>query len=175
MRWMLLAGLSASWPNCATADNCLFLSQSTHTVQVAEATDLWTWVTDKMEIDVEGKPPWICAVPEEILVSLRYGSDVSVPPAVGIEALYDSASRHVLVSDTWKGLDPASLSVLVHEFVHHAHAVTGRRFACAEHGEKEAYAVQAVWLKQWNLDLQTAIGIDDFTLLVLTTCSYYWF
>ncbi|SFB73377.1 DUF6647 family protein [Tropicimonas isoalkanivorans] len=175
MQGLMVAGLTASLAHLAAADECAIQNAGPPAIDVSEIADLWAWVTDELGITESGPAPPVCAVSREELELRRLGNDLHGRPALEIEALYDRKRRQILVPETWSGNDPASLSVIVHELVHHAHTVSNRTLTCAEDGEKEAYAVQATWLERRDLDLHVAFGLDALTLKVLTSCSHLWY
>jgi hypothetical protein len=63
--------------------------------------------------------------------------------------------------------DPNSLvsqSYLVHELVHHAQLFSGKKYACPEAKEREAYTLQNKWLVQHGEDpIVSADWIDDIS------------
>jgi hypothetical protein len=89
-----------------------------------------------------------------------------------VVALYDASFRIIHLPDGWTGTTGPELSVLVHELVHHLQEIAGMTFECPEAREKQAYEAQARWLGLFQNDLQIAFGIDPFTMLVRTTCTY---
>ena len=116
-------------------------------------------------------PPEIATATPERLRALRHGHAAGRPAALDVVALYDDAARTILLPEGWTGESPAEMSVLVHEMVHHAQNVAGRRFACPAEREAEAYAVQERWLALFGETLEGAFGIDPMTRLVLTRCG----
>jgi hypothetical protein len=87
-------------------------------------------------------------------------------------ALYLSGTGEIVLSEDWDARSIRDRSVLVHEMVHHADALTGAYRGCTGETEKHAYAVQSKWLKQHGDSLQAAFGIDAMDLLILTSCAF---
>jgi hypothetical protein len=85
-------------------------------------------------------------------------------------AVYDDATRTIYLAEGWNRTDPAELSVLVHELVHHLQAGAQLRYECPQEREKLAYAAQERWLGLFNLTLASEFEMDPFTLLVRTRC-----
>jgi hypothetical protein len=106
------------------------------------------------------------------MAQLRYGPQAGSMAALKVEALYDDIGRTILLPHGWTGATPAEQSVLVHEMVHHLQNVAGRTFPCSGAREKEAFEVQARWLSRFGQRLDAEFGLDQLTLMVLTTCAY---
>lgn len=87
-------------------------------------------------------------------------------------AVYDDASRTILLPEGWSGRSPAELSILLHELVHHIQIMAQLKYECPAAREKLAYAAQEKWLGLFNLSLSSAFNIDPFTLKVSTECGY---
>jgi len=85
-------------------------------------------------------------------------------------AVYDDATRTIYLAEGWNRTDPAELSILVHELVHHLQAGAQLRYECPQEREKLAYAAQERWLGLFNLTLASEFEMDPFTLLVRTRC-----
>ena len=65
-----------------------------------------------------------------------------------------------------------SLSILVHEIVHHLQTSAGWQYPCIPAGEPLAYNTQAKWLKSLGVqDPWSVMGIDRFTVIVVSLCS----
>lgn len=69
---------------------------------------------------------------------------------------------------------PASLrdrSILVHELVHHVQRHNGLAPECPGALERQAYDLQATWLREQGVsDPFQVMGVDQFTMLILTAC-----
>jgi hypothetical protein len=83
---------------------------------------------------------------------------------------YHSGTRTIYLPEGWDSGDFVDVSVLVHELVHHLQHAAGLKHACPEAGEAAAYAAQADWLAMFGQDLETAFGLDAFTLKLRTEC-----
>jgi hypothetical protein len=86
-------------------------------------------------------------------------------------ALYLPGHQTILLADDWNASSVTDRSVLVHELVHHADALSGREVPCPAEREALAYRVQAGYLARHGESLEATFGIDRFTLFVLTTCG----
>jgi hypothetical protein len=87
-------------------------------------------------------------------------------------ALYDTRTKTIFLSEGWTGSNPADVSILVHEMVHHLQHLSGQRFACPQERERLAYAAQERWLALSGQNLATEFELDAFTLLVSTVCTH---
>jgi hypothetical protein len=87
-----------------------------------------------------------------------------------VEAFYDDRTQTIYLPAGWTGRNPAQLSLLVHEMVHHLQNVAGLRHECTEAREKTAYLAQDRWLKMFGENLEEAFALDPMTLLVRTRC-----
>jgi hypothetical protein len=104
--------------------------------------------------------------------ALRYGgAEPDAPMALSVLAVYDDRARIVTLQQGWDAADPVALSILVHEMVHHAQNLSGRRYDCAGAREAEAYAVQERWLALHGRSLEVEFEINPLTRFVLTTCA----
>lgn len=91
-------------------------------------------------------------------------------PIGEVAAVYDSTTSTIILRPDWRLDRPADVSVLVHELVHHLQFEAGLSYECPEAREAEAYAVQARWLEEFHLDLESSFAIDGLTLLLRTKC-----
>ena len=92
---------------------------------------------------------------------------------MSLVAIYDTPQRRILLTADWAPGSPRDQSMIVHELVHHAQALLGRRHDCPQaREEEEAYRLQKEWLQGSGGDLKSEFGIDGLTLLVLTTCGF---
>ena len=89
-----------------------------------------------------------------------------------VVALYDDATRTILLADDWVGTSPADRSVLVHELVHHVQNVGKLKFDCPQAREKLAYLAQDKWLQQFGTSLEDEFDVDMFTVLISSTCLH---
>jgi hypothetical protein len=126
------------------------------------------FVAVTLGVPLPALPEIAYATPERIH-ELRHGT--AEPAALDVVAIYDDEARTIRLPEGWTGGSPAEMSVLVHEMVHHAQNLSGRRFACPGEREAEAYMIQERWLALFGETLEGAFGIDPMTRLVLTRCG----
>ncbi|HUE45411.1 MAG TPA: DUF6647 family protein [Aestuariivirgaceae bacterium] len=103
------------------------------------------------------------------LSAIRYGP-VDVTRRREVLALYDDRKRTIFLSDGWVSHDPADVSILVHEMVHHLQSEAGLTFPCPAARERLAYEAQSRWLALFGLTLEAEFGIDAMTLKVSSGC-----
>ncbi len=132
------------------------------------ADDLWDWVRRKTGLAETTAPPAVWFVSAGCLRAIRRSAAAG---PLGIEAVYAPDSATVFLRGRWRADSLAARSILVHEFVHHAQALSGRTFACPAAAEKQAYALQEAWLAEHGLDFEQAIGLGRMARLVLTECG----
>ena len=96
----------------------------------------------------------------------------SAPPEFGLDvyALYDNQNRVIYLHQNWTDANPADVSVLVHEMVHHLQNAAGAKFTCPQEREKDAYRAQRQWLALSGRTLENEFEIDPMTVLVRTNC-----
>jgi hypothetical protein len=105
------------------------------------------------------------------MARLRFGAEFSAEQAEHVLALYDTDRQIMYLPEGWTGDDPASMSILVHEVVHHVQEAASVDFPCLAAREKDAYALQARWLEERGEDLFARFEINDLALHFLTHCS----
>jgi hypothetical protein len=88
-----------------------------------------------------------------------------------VEALYDPAARVIHLPHGWRGATAAEVSVLAHEVVHHLQTISGRRFACPQERERDAYALQARWLARFGGSLEQDLDLEPIYVLVTSHCG----
>lgn len=131
------------------------------------------WETVRLELGVSGAapPPVACLVPSGVIVRLKSQDPGLSGNALQALALYDRLNALVLIAAPWDASDTVDRSVLLHELVHHAQALLGRRHPCQGGFEYEAYALQEAWLEARGLDLEASIGLDPLARILLSTCG----
>jgi hypothetical protein len=87
-------------------------------------------------------------------------------------AVYDEEMKTIYLPISWTGNNPAELSVLVHQMVHHLQGATPSKFECPQAREELAYAAQAAWLGLFGRNLENEFEIDPLTLAISTRCIY---
>lgn len=95
--------------------------------------------------------------------------------AMYVVAAYDPYRERIILPDTWRADRLFDVSALLHELVHHMQARNGLVFSpdlpCpAETIEKPAYQAQIAFLRAAGVDPLPVMGINDLSLLFLTTC-----
>jgi hypothetical protein len=148
---------------------------------------IMNWLSNNFELPATDDPPRIEFVPSARMEVLRYRGLASdrqtrapieqndtVPYEEGREvvAIYDDARKTIYLPLGWTGTTPTEVSLLLHEMVHHLQNIGRMKFECPEAREKLAYAAQENWLEMFGLNLESALEIDPFTVLVRGTCKY---
>jgi hypothetical protein len=151
------------------------------------------WVSANYGLPNSDVPPRVEFVPQRQLERLRYrriqhGAERTLggegrAQAVGgehatprpqfqrdIVAVYDDATETIYLSENWKGISHAELSVLVHEMVHHLQNRAQLTYACAGAREKPAYLAQKKWLESHGLDFEQELQVDMFTVVAMSAC-----
>lgn len=149
-------------------------------------TTIVTWLSISMALPAIYDPPRVEWVPPAEMDTAHLGTHASgqlpdstaeIPisrrnPAVAVEALYDDASRTLYLSESWRGVTPAEVSVLVHEMVHHLQNLAGLKYECPQARGKAAYEAQDKWLALFGSSLMDEFKLDRMTLLVRTKCMH---
>jgi hypothetical protein len=115
------------------------------------------------------EPPAIEFASPADIAELRYPGARGAGHA-DVVAVYADETATIYLRDDWNARDPADLSVLVHEFVHHVQNRRHARFACAAQREADAYALQERFLGLFGKSLESEFGVDRFTLTLRTRC-----
>ena len=150
-------------------------------------TEILAWLAAKLESPPTLELPSVELVSPSKLLAIRLGglainqqepkSEPNQPqPPLNISgdiaAVYHTAKRTIFLPEEWNGKSHAETSVLVHEMVHHLQNVGGLKYPCPDAREKPAYLAQDQWLRRFGSDLETAFGIDLFTVLVRSACFH---
>lgn len=81
-------------------------------------------------------------------------------------ALY--VPNQVVIDDEfWDESDTRTVSFLLHELVHHAQYVSGRKYPCNNAKEWEAYRLQNMWLQEQGLDP----AVDEDWIAHMADCN----
>lgn len=141
------------------------------------------WLSVNFELPLVLDPPRIASAPSNRMVKLyqapiadrspglaKDGNQSEAKASHDIVAVYSDAESTIYLPEGWTGETPAELSILVHELVHHIQHAGGLNYACRAAREKVAYSAQNRWLQLFDRDLASEFGIDQFTLLVNTSC-----
>ncbi len=115
--------------------------------------------------------PRVRFVEQRQIAALRYGR-ADIADVDEVVAVYEPLTRTIVLPVAWDAGDPADLSVLVHEIVHHLQREAGALHRCPEEGEEMAYTAQERWLSQFGLSLEESFGIDAFSLRMRTNCLW---
>jgi hypothetical protein len=118
--------------------------------------------------DVEDHPR-IRTLPPQILSEIRYGP-IELARRREVLAIYDERKQTILLSHGWMSHNPADVSILVHEMVHHLQSRAGLTYPCQAAREQLAYQAQARWLDLFGLTLEGEFSIDAMTLKVASGC-----
>jgi hypothetical protein len=129
-----------------------------------------TWLSVNFGLPAIYDHPAIELLPPTQIVGIRYAA---IDPSMRREvlAVYDDATRTILLPEDWTGKAPADLSILVHEMVHHLQNVAGLKYECAAAREKAAYAAQEAWLALFGQSLVSEFELNQVTLKLATQCS----
>jgi hypothetical protein len=142
------------------------------------------WLSANFDLPLMPDQPRLAHASAEKLFALRYGRlvepmrDRTTPdPTAASErratvAIYSDAEQTIYLPEGWTGRTPAELSVLVHELVHHLQNASKLTYECHRAREKLAYAAQERWLKLFGRDLEGEFEVNQFTVLVNSTCGY---
>jgi hypothetical protein len=166
-----VAGLTAFKPDAARPTQAML-------------TEIVAWLTSNFSLpeiynhpDVEFAPPMkLAAMRYKGFLPDRWREDSIYDPAVlaahqrEVVAVYNDTTKTIVLPESWTGANPAELSVLVHEMVHHLQNLGKFKYECPAAREKPAYLAQDQWLKRYGLDLEQEFKIDKFTLLVNSAC-----
>jgi hypothetical protein len=128
------------------------------------------WAARALDVPPPAAPPEIRFASRREMARMRFGPEFREDQAENVIALYNTEQRVMWLPDGWTGDDPAEMSILVHEMVHHIQQVSAVDFPCLAAREKDAYAVQARWLDEHGLDLFETFELNDLALHFLTTC-----
>jgi hypothetical protein len=145
--------------------------------------EIENWLSSEFDFPDIQEHPRIELVPSGKIVSLRFSSLMSdrgteIAPndrASSLQyetvAVYQDSTRTIYLPEGWTGSTVPELSVLVHEVVHHFQNVLRLNYECPQEREKLSYVAQDRWLARFGQSLESAFGIDAFSLLVKTRCS----
>ena len=132
-------------------------------------TALVTWLAANFDLPAIYDLPEVRFVPAAQISDLRY-RHITATRRRSVVAVYDDASRTILLNEAWTGQSAEELSILVHEVVHHLQNLAGHQHRCRGAREKLAYEAQERWLSLFGLSLHAAFELDPMTLKVSTAC-----
>jgi Domain of unknown function (DUF6647) len=150
-------------------------------------TEIAKWLSANFELPLTDDLPHVELASPTTLVAVRLGGFAIRPQETASEpnrprpplniagdlvAVYDTAKRIIYLPESWNGESHVDASILVHEMVHHLQNVGRLQHACPDAREKAAYLAQDQWLRRFGQDLETAFGIDLFTIVVRAGCFH---
>jgi hypothetical protein len=148
-------------------------------------TVIVTWLAINFNLPASYEHPRVeLAAPAKIAAILYRRLGAGSPPSGSAEitsqmlsqvrdvvALYDDTNRTILLHQGWTGTEPAEISVLVHEMVHHLQNMAQLKYECPQAREKPAYEAQGAWLSLFGRNLFDEFQTDWITLKLRTTCG----
>lgn len=139
------------------------------------------WLSANFGLPAAHELPQVEYVPAVKIAALRY-KGLAVPQFQAgdraergrraVVAVYEDATKTIYLPDGWRADQPADLSVLVHEMVHHLQNVGGQKFFCPQEREELAYEAQQRWLGLFGHNLLKDFELDRLTLLLSTKCVH---
>jgi len=159
------------------------LSAEREAIFAALLDQIGAWIAANFGLPPTKQLPDVKFVPQSRLIEIRYRDRQQAQKMSGVRragtskganaivALYDASGPTIYVTNEWRDDNPADMSVLVHEMVHHLQHAWRLHFDCLENRERLAYAAQDRWLVEHGLTLTEAFGVDSFTVLARSTCS----
>jgi hypothetical protein len=129
------------------------------------------WVAAASGLPEAPQPPRVRQYEQHHIGAMHSGR-YDAPGNDDIVAIYVGMVDTIVLRDDWNLHDPVDVSVLVHELVHHLQHHAGVEYHCPQQREGLAFAVQQQWLGMFGESLESAYGIDDFTLTLSTNCLY---
>lgn len=132
---------------------------------------LLSWLAQATDLTAVGPAPTVHFATSADQAAVRYGG-LELHAGRDVVGLYVDETRTILLTEGWDAGDPADVSALVHELVHHLQNDSGVSYWCSGEREAQAYAVQAEWLAQFDMSLESEFGIDPMTLKLTTACFY---
>jgi hypothetical protein len=132
---------------------------------------LSVWVAAASGLPEAPNPPRIRQYEQHHIAAMHAGRYYA-PGSEDIIAIYVGMVDTIVLRDDWNLHDPSDLSVLVHELVHHLQHHAGVEYHCPQQREGVAFKVQEEWLSMFGESLNSAYGINEFTLTMSTNCLY---
>jgi hypothetical protein len=150
------------------------------------ARTLLAWIAAKTGLAAP-EPPRIAFVPENQMRHLfdaaagpdqQPQADVPANQGAGgahrtssVLAFYLHATATVYLPETWRTGGLRDQSILLHELVHHVERLNKVVAACPAALERQAYGLQATWLREQGVaEPYELIGTDEFTVALLSAC-----
>ena len=173
----LLAGIGARAGTAELCEQPIDVPEGASRFEDAVLQEIAVWIEGHSDLRAPPVLPNVVLIPAERIAALRGRISEPVWPdgvTQGIAdftgrilAFFEAGSGTIYMYDGWTGQTPAQMSVLVHEMVHVMAAGQGSRG-----GERLAFLVQDMWLKDRGLSLIGEFGIDPFSLTMMTEWTY---
>ena len=117
-------------------------------------------------------PPDVSFVSQAQLIEMLYG-DSADAKGPKVKALYAQNIGRIYLSRDWNADDVLQRSQVLHELVHHVQKFNKVPAPCLNAYEKQAYELQIRWLHEQGVrNPYAALDINEFTILLLTRCSW---
>jgi hypothetical protein len=129
------------------------------------------WAATATGLTEAPHPPKVRQFEQHHIAAMHNGR-YDAPGSDDIVAIYVGMVDTIVLRDDWNIHDPVDVSALVHELVHHLQHHAGAEYHCPQQREGVAFKVQEEWLNMFGEDLNSAYGIDKFTLTLTTNCLY---
>ena len=131
---------------------------------------IMVWLSLTFALPTTPERPQVSHVPAQRITAIHLGVASGAAHDQTILGAYDARTQTIFLRDDWDSRNAADVSVLVHELVHYLEDRASRRYECLGEREALAYEAQQRWLRLFGKDLQSAFGLDAFTLKMRTTC-----
>lgn len=136
----------------------------TEIVPYSTVRPLMEWVSNKTGIFIQFVPAVF--VSREMMVA-KIGDPQRLSAMA--RALY-VPNQVVIDEEFWDAEDTRTVSFLLHELVHHAQYVSGKRYQCNNAKEWEAYRLQNEWLAEQGLDA----AVDEEWIAHMADCNNHY-
>lgn len=117
-----------------------------HLLPASVVSTAQRWVEHKMGVSHSYPPPAVVISQQALEHGGHFHKDLARHDET-IVGLYVPGAV-VLSPDVWNPYSKPAVSYLIHEIVHHIQFMSGRRFACEDEREIEAYRLQNAWLAE---------------------------
>lgn len=177
-------GLHNTWTHSASFGTQFIRNKDgAATIDTDQLEKIASWLVQNFNLPPSTRMPTVNFVDPAELIQIRYGidnasQDVSSARQTGcgeeanaIVALYVAHGPIIYVTKEWRGDNPADVSVLVHEMVHHLQHAGQLHFDCPEARERMAYLAQDRWLADNGKSLAEMFGVDGFTVMARSMCG----
>ena len=141
---------------------------------------LMLWVSQSMGVIVPTEFPVVQYATSQEMTCMLAGQDPAECDIVlgkddsKVLALYNPSSRVLLLQEGRDYTTPASISIIVHELVHHIQTANGLTYSCLGKLERAAYDTQIKWLEAHGFDayelLEKDLKLDRMAIFFITVC-----